>query len=513
MTSALRDIFKDPKDLWAFLFDNVRDAAFIADAETGIILDVNAQAEQLLKRPRSEICGMHQSKLHPPEKAAKYREYFEQDHKDVQPVPKVGYVITSSGKKIPVEILANIYHLNGKTFQLGLFRNISSRRRAEKALQESETKYRTLFENTNVGIAITNKAGNFIEVNSAASNLLGYDFADITKIQSSDIYADPADREKLIGLLEKQPQLLNYEVRFKKKNGVQFWVILNARIIRYKGKIAFLTTIIDIDEKMRAREALKEAYEDALEISQLKTNLISFVSHELKTPLVPIAGWADVILTALDKGKKIDTIIGKGEIASILNSAKRLERIIDEYLDLGRLEGKKLVLNKKPLHLVKLLAEAVKNVEMLARASNITIHVNVEDVTLDVDGFRIEQVFINILSNAIKYSPLNKEVWISSQKEESFLKVLFVDQGCGFTEEELRGIWRPFVNLASRHKKGMPTGTGIGLYLTKGLVEIHGGTIEIFSPGVDKGSRVEISLPLKAQTEKEFVVKESLVKN
>jgi signal transduction histidine kinase len=224
-------------------------------------------------------------------------------------------------------------------------------------------------------------------------------------------------------------------------------------------------------------------------------------------------GWADLIINALNKGKRIDNIIGREEIASIFNAAKRLEHIIDEYLDLGRLEGKRLVLNKKTLNLVKLLAEALKNVEMLARASNITIHVNVEDVILDVDGFRIEQVFINILSNAIKYSPPDKEIWVTTIKDDSSLKIFFTDQGCGFTMEELKGIWRPFANLASRRKKGMPTGTGIGLYLSKGLVEMHGGTIEIFSDGADKGSRVEISLPLKTQAEKEFALKESLAKN
>jgi PAS domain S-box-containing protein len=113
------------------------------------------------------------------------------------------------------------------------------------------------------------------------------------------------------------------------------------------------------------------------------------------------------------------------------------------------------------------------------------------------DGFRLEQVFINILSNAIKYSPNGKEISITSEQSPLFYTIIFQDQGYGFTPDELQSIWRPFSKINRSSKEDLFSGTGVGLYISKGIVEMHGGTIEITSSGPNMGSCVKVRLPVE----------------
>ncbi len=364
------------------MFDTVKDAAIIVDADTGIILDVNAQAESLLKRPREEIIGLRQYELHPPEKKERYKRAFKEHATNSEYVARTGFIVTKTGKHIPVEVVANVFQKGNQRFVLGLFRDIRKRWRAEKKLQEAQKK-------------------------------------------------------------------------------------------------------------------LQRSYNEVLYFSEMKSNLVTFASHELKTPLVPILGWAELLDKALKAGKKIDDVINQEDVKSILNSAERLNRIINNFLDLGLLEKNSLQIHRQEYKLKDLVQNAIKNIEYFIHSQNNRLSVQVQDDILNVDVFRIEQVFINILSNAIKYSPPQSEIQIKSIREEFNIKIIFTDQGYGFAPEELQTVGLPFTKTRSLKKGGSVTGIGIGLYLSKGIVELHGGKLEVFSEGLDKGSSVVVTLPLE----------------
>jgi two-component system CheB/CheR fusion protein len=229
----------------------------------------------------------------------------------------------------------------------------------------------------------------------------------------------------------------------------------------------------------------------------MKSNLISFVSHELKTPIVPILGWSQLMQKALDQGLDLNKVIEKEGVEGIIRSSNRLSTIINNFLDLDRLERGSIHLEKQPWPVITLLDNAIKEVKDSAQVKMISIKNSCENLTLDVDAFRIERVFINILTNAIKYSETNTSVEIYSEKEETKFHIYFQDQGYGFTAEELRDIWQPFTTAYLRKKNTSSTGTGIGLRLSKGIIEEHSGHIEISSPGPDKGSTIKITFPLK----------------
>ena len=144
-----------------------------------------------------------------------------------------------------------------------------------------------------------------------------------------------------------------------------------------------------------------------------------------------------------------------------------------------------------------LVRRAIENVNLSAQIAEITIHNDVEDVTLNCDPFRIEQVFINILSNAIKYSPASTEVWVTSVTTGNSWEVSFQDQGFGFTPEDIQKVFRPFWRGHLKPGGNVISSTGIGLYLAKVIVERHGGTIALLSLGGNQGTTVKIILPFQ----------------
>ncbi len=265
----------------------------------------------------------------------------------------------------------------------------------------------------------------------------------------------------------------------------------------YLAMILFMTYVLSrsVVNSAVVEEALHHHLDEITKISDMKSNLITFASHELKTPLVPIIGWVDLIQKKLNEGRSLDSLIGKEDIDSIAHAADRLLKIVDNLLDVGRLEYGKIDLKKDKVSITDLLANAIKEVQELAKTRKITIENLATKVSLDLDSFRIEEVLQNILSNAIKYSPPDTRVTIISEQNEEFYILSVRDQGYGFTAEELRNVWQPFSTTYLRKKNFESLGTGVGLYLSKKFLLLHGGKIELTSPGPDQGSTVKIFLP------------------
>ncbi len=259
--------------------------------------------------------------------------------------------------------------------------------------------------------------------------------------------------------------------------------------------IVFMTATLSstvVDSLRRNRQLL----EDAVKLSEMKTDLVTFATHELKTPLVPIVGWAEFLRSGLARGKKLEELMGPQEVESIANAAQRLTKIIETFLDMGHVESKAFALHKQPCQITDLVTTAIANVRLHAQGANIAIHNGVQGAQINCDQFRIEQVFTNVISNAIKYSPPGTRVRITSEMARGYYIISFHDQGAGFTPEDLEHIWRPFHRGIPAQNPGPIASHGIGLYLAKVIVDLHGGTICISSPGPGQGSTVTITLPL-----------------
>ncbi|HMF34135.1 MAG TPA: PAS domain S-box protein [Candidatus Lokiarchaeia archaeon] len=382
---------------------------------------------------------------------------------------------------------------------LSLSNNIVDSVLVQRALKENQEQYSTLVEKMTEGLIIVDSQATITYVNDKFSEMLGYPRSEIIG-KKFVAFLDPTNQKIFLinFALRRQGNSDQYEIEWTGNHDKKLHTLVSPTPLfdenrGFKGSFGI---VIDITLKKTAEATLKRLYEEAMEISEMKTNLITYATHELKTPLVPIMGWSEFIKKALADGKKLDRLISKTEIESIFNSAVRLNKIIDNFLDVGRLESKRLELQKRQTKVLPLIENAMKNVAYQAKTANINIHNEIQDTEIYCDPFRIEQVFINILSNAIKYSPPETEVSCSSEIIGDEVAFYFRDQGHGFTLDELEHIWQPFSKSFPERYGPSPTSTGIGLYLSRGIVEMHGGAIEISSAGPDLGSTVKIILPM-----------------
>lgn len=231
------------------------------------------------------------------------------------------------------------------------------------------------------------------------------------------------------------------------------------------------------------------------QVEELKTNFIGMMSHDLKTPLARIQGMTEIIL-------KDETPISSPQreaIDTIQQSSRDLLNFINTILNYARIESQGIELNLQSKDINELLKEVVKKHEFLAKLKHIQINLELEPLfSMPVDADLLKQVFSNLVENAIKYSPENSKVLISSEEVNEKIVIQVADQGIGIPSDELSNIFMKF--FRSKNAKSSPIkGSGLGLYLAKYFVELHNGSIFVEStPG--QGSTFTVELPIKMET-------------
>jgi PAS domain S-box-containing protein len=267
---------------------------------------------------------------------------------------------------------------------------------------------------------------------------------------------------------------------------------------QYKLVMFLICDAIEIEQRRwQVQQDLEKQNITLNKMNHLKKELFSRTSHELKTPLISIKGFTELLLT-LHKSK-LDT-----EMISILEEikggSKRLEKIINLLLESTKLEAEQLELNLKTEDLTFLIRFCVKELKGLATLRNQMVSINLHDeLKTKFDKERIYEVISNLLLNSIKYTPPGGVISIISEVNDKFYIISIIDNGIGFTEEEKSQVFKQFGKI-ERYGQGWDVaieGTGLGLYITKKLVELHGGKIWLESEGRNKGSTFKFSLPRK----------------
>lgn len=244
-------------------------------------------------------------------------------------------------------------------------------------------------------------------------------------------------------------------------------------------------------------------------VSEMKSNFLSIASHELKTPLTSIKGYSDIIIDNMKE--KIDSGVYR-MIESINRAADRLHKVVNNILDVTRIEQKRLRLKPEMIDLGTVAKDCIEELSQFSMKRGITFlcQYGNSDLQFYGDKMKMQQVFTNLFSNALKYSPDGStvEVLINKQDQDRF-HIIVKDHGIGIDKNEQRNIFDAFyeVGSANRHStdfsKFMGGGTGLGLSIVKGIVERHGGKIWVESEGVKEntfpGSEFHISLPLRAE--------------
>ncbi len=367
-------------------------------------------------------------------------------------------------------------------------------------LTESELKFRDLANSLPQGAYETNLVGEITFANKRGLEMFGYTEEDLRAGLTFEQGLGEEDRiksRKKFKEILAHNEISRQDYTARRKDGSTFPLTLYTQAILRDGKsIGVRGLAIDATEQKQTEATLLKYYQEALEASKMKSDLITFASHELKTPLTPIVGWAELFQQTYLKEGSIGNIATKEVLENLFHSANRLKIIVENFLDISRIESSRFSLQVEFHSVATLIRNAINAVHNITSKRSITIQNNASDEMLWIDAFRIGQVFINILSNAAKYSPTNTRVLITSESDREYYTLCVIDQGHGFTPEELKNAWEPFSpSFLQKKIEGASTGTGIGLYFSKKVVEMHKGMITIISEGQGKGSKVTISLP------------------
>lgn len=264
-----------------------------------------------------------------------------------------------------------------------------------------------------------------------------------------------------------------------------------------------LVILTDITEKKTAERDLKEALASATELrlqaeaaNRAKSQFLANVSHELRTPLTAIIGFSEILE---DKAYGDLNEVQRSYLGYILSSGRHLLRLINDILDLSKIESGKMELNLGDVDLARQLENSLLMIRQKALKRRLALNLHIADelqgIAIRADEVKLKQILFNLLSNAAKFTPDGGTISLKTWTDANILFISVSDTGIGIDDQDRERILLPFEQV-SQACAGEQSGTGLGLALTKSLVELHGGSITVESSGVGKGSTFTFTLPL-----------------
>ena len=269
------------------------------------------------------------------------------------------------------------------------------------------------------------------------------------------------------------------------------WLLIRGRVV---DPHVMMGVTLDITDRKNLEESLRAADEALVEADRRKDDFLALLGHELRNPLAPILTAVAILQM---KGPAEPPLVKARDV--IVRQTMHLSKLVDDLLDIGRITQGKLRLDKQ---LVDVSAMIERAREMCApgidlRRQNLSIAIDDAAMTLQADPARIVQVLCNLLKNASKYSDIGGNIELKAARESGDAVISVRDSGIGIAPDMLRGIFQPFVQIGSASDRA-DGGLGLGLPLVKSLVEMHGGTVEARSEGLDRGSEFIVRFPIAA---------------
>jgi diguanylate cyclase (GGDEF)-like protein/PAS domain S-box-containing protein len=395
-----------------------------------------------------------------------------------------------------------------------------------ETVSETQTYLKNVLDNSADIIITTDTGGRIVEFNSGASRILGYAKEEIIGRKAEDLWVRPSERNEILSMLERQGYVSNYETQLIGKDGRIIEVSLTLSYIR-NGDGAIHGTVgisKDITEKKRLERAVEERNLELQELNEkleekviertkelekanrelersnrLKSQFIATMSHELRTPLNSILGFSELlseeVFGALTEKQK-------RYVNNIYNSGSHLLQLINNILDIAKIESGKMELFYESFSVNQAISDVETVVKPLVdkKRQNLITKISDDVSFIKADKVKFKQVLYNLLSNAVKFTPEGGNIFVEAalfdDEAHKSLKVSVIDTGIGVRKEDHDRIFSEFEQVDSSFSRRYE-GTGLGLALTKKLVELHGGEILLESPLSEQGgSRFTITIPL-----------------
>jgi PAS domain S-box-containing protein len=404
------------------------------------------------------------------------------------------------------QLWANFPLPDGTIISVG--HDITELRRSEQSLKSQQKRFKTLAEHAPFGLVMIGEDGTYLYVNPKFTELFGYEMSDVGSGREFCRLAFPDSdyRHEVISLWKKdlekaevgelRPRTFRVKCRDGSERSIHF------RPVQLDTGEHFMTCE-DITERKRAEEDLERTLELSLRLrqeaeaaNQAKTRFLASMSHELRTPLNAIIGFSemleDQIFGPLDE-------IQLKHVSHVLSSGRHLLSLINDLLDLAKVESGKMELAVSDLDLKQLMDSSFLVIKREAARQDIHLDLLLDPTLLHeqvlADEMKLKQIMFNLLSNAVKFTPSGGSIRVDCRKDGNLLHVSVSDSGVGIDPNDTEKVFDTFVQADST-SNGLREGTGLGLALTRSLVDLHGGRIWVESQGRGKGSTFTFTIPV-----------------
>ncbi len=414
-------------------------------------------------------------------------------------------VIKKDGSLLDIDVSVTVLKTpdGGKTGSIGIFRDISERKKTERKLKEAEERYRTVFENSAVAITVTDADERIVSWNQFTEKLLGMDHDDLYMKPVKELYPQEEWGRMQSMNLRKKGLQHHLETKVIRREGQTLDVALSVTLSKTAdgGKMGSIGIIRDITEQKRAEREMKRAQEEAIAASRAKSEFLANMSHEIRTPMNGIIGMTGLLLDT-------DLSSEQREYAqAVSGSADALLTIINDILDLSKIEAGKMHIEPISFDLQLTIEEAAELLAVRAREKNIELIVRYDPQAprrVIGDPGRIRQIVTNLISNAVKFTD---EGYVlvnidcrTQDGNKAELHFSVEDSGIGIAENQIGHIFDKFTQADPSTTRRFG-GTGLGLAICKQLVELMGGTIGASSV-LSKGSVFWFRLALPVDSSK-----------
>ena len=401
--------------------------------------------------------------------------------------------VTGRTRRIENAVLARTAELESE---------IGERAITEAALRESEQRFRNIFDTAPIGVVYADLRGNVLQANPRFCEMLGYDAAALARMNVRD-FAHPDEWEQEValtrGLLRDAASEASAHRRVLSADGQTLWVRRSVSLLRdANGTPQCLVGVVeDITEHLKLQDA-ERAREIAEQSNRAKSEFLSRMSHVLRTPLNAMLGFAQLL--ELDSRHPLDAT-QRPWVAQIQSAGWHLLEMINDVLDLSRIEAGTIRLQPETLALPPLIATTCSMIAGAAERRGIVVTQRIDDGAKRVlgDATRVKQILTNLLSNAVKYNHDHGRIHIMARgRGDEQVEITVTDTGLGMTTEQVDSLFQPFNRLGREHS--VVEGTGIGLVISQRLAELMGGTLAVHSTA-GEGSSFILTLPKATQAD------------
>lgn len=447
---------KESEEKYRKLFEEAMDAIFVADAETGILIDCNRTATELMGRTKSELIGMHQRFLHPEEEnGPEFGRVFEQHRSDKEGQIIEDHIITKSGEVRDVTIKPSLIEVNGKRIVQGIFRDTTEqKKRIDKIGFQAR-----LLNAVGQAVIATDINGNITYWNRAAEQLYGWSEAEARGGNIGEILLKDIVQEDAAGVLShfNTEKSWTGETTLKRRDGDLVQVIIaTAPIVNEKGELAGIVAVsTDVTEKKWMNEVLEDAVKKVAELNEKLRVVESLTIHDIRNKLAALNGRIFLL-----KKRVTDNIEASAQLKEMELASQQILRILEFerfYVQVGSEELQWIDVEKHLSEAASLFSD-LKGAQLINDCHGLTV----------LADSLLRQLFYNLIDNTLKYGVTISKIKVHFQEEKDQLKLIYEDNGVGMPDEVRNKLFT----------EGYGKGTGFGLFLIKRIAEAYGWTIQ-----------------------------------